>query len=101
MSAANDPIRVMRSMVSSETRAELMMLFHRNPGLMDTVQGISRRVGNSDSVVEADLKELVGLGVLKNKKIGKSLVYSLDVTKDREIQGEITRSIRAMKGANP
>ncbi|HZD12553.1 MAG TPA: hypothetical protein VE177_03425, partial [Candidatus Binatus sp.] len=62
-----------------------MSLFHRNPGLIDTIESVARRVGRTREFIEQDVDALVELGVLVRKKIGNSEVIRLDALKDKQI----------------
>ena len=84
------------TLLGSETRGELLILFHRNPGLIDTVEGVARRIGKTPLAIETDIKELVRIGVLKRKKIGVSEVILLDREGDRRILGSVATHLKAV-----
>ena len=77
--------QILSELLASEIRGDLLTLFHRNPGLIDTIEGVARRIGRTAVAIESDVKDLARLGVLKRKIIGKSEVIFLDRNKDREI----------------
>ena len=77
--------QILSELLASEIRGDLLTLFHRNPGLIDTIDGVARRIGRTAVAIESDVKDLAKLGVLKTKIIGKSEVIFLDRNKDREI----------------
>ena len=84
------------TLLGSEIRGELLILFHRNPGLIDTMEGVARRIGKTPLAIETDIKELVRLGVLKRKKIGVSEVILLDREGDRRILGSVASHLKAV-----
>ncbi len=87
---------------SSETKGDLLVLFHKNPGLMDTFDGVARRIGRIAKAIEADVSDLVTLGILKTRQVGGHQVILLDRSKDRETQDTIVgylKGIRPMGGA--
>jgi hypothetical protein len=90
------------TLLSSEARGELLVLFHRNPGLLDTIEGVARRIGRTGLSIEKDVRDLVNLGVLKTKKVGSSEVILLDQAKDREVLAAIASHIKGVDegGAN-
>jgi len=55
----------MGKLMGTEIKAELLRLFHMNPGILDTVEGIARRVGRMPKEVETEISTLVELGVLR------------------------------------
>jgi hypothetical protein len=82
------------TLLASEVRGELLVLFHRNPGLIDNLDGVARRIGRTAALIEQDVRALVEVGVLIQKKIGNSEVIRLDRQKDREILDSVANQIR-------
>jgi len=87
------PPDVLGALLSSSNKADLLVLFHRNPGLIDTVEGIARRLGKKGSAISSDIAELAGASILQKKAVGKSEVYFLNREKDRESQKGIAEYI--------
>lgn len=88
---------VLNRLLSSEIKGDLLVLFHKNPGLIDTVEGVARRIGRTQGAVETDLKDLVDLGILRRKRVGKSEAISLNRARDQEIQEIVANHIRSLK----
>jgi len=84
---------LMEKLMGTEIRAELLRLFHMNPGILDTVEGIARRIGRMPKDVETEISTLVELGVLRTERFGKLDVMSLNTSKDKEIQNRIATLI--------
>jgi len=80
-------------LIGTEIKAELLHLFHMNPGILDTVESIARRVGRMPKDVETEISPLVELGVLRKERFGNLDVVSLNMSKDREIQKKIAELI--------
>src|SRR3989442_7878893 len=94
--------QILSTLLASEVRGDLLILFHKNPGLIDTIDGVARRIGKTGLDVESDVKILVDLGLLKRRKIGSSEVVSLDRQKDREIQETVAKHLKHDgEGRNP
>jgi len=86
-------------LIGTEIKAELLRLFHMNPGILDTVESIARRIGRIAKDVESEISTLVELGVLRKERFGNLDVVSLNMSKDREIQKKIAALIeRGAKG---
>lgn len=85
-------------LLESETKAELLLLFRRNPGLVDEIGGIARLVGkrNAESIA-TELNDLVEIGVVHRRKVGKSDVFSLDLKRDTEVQAEVGNYLKGIK----
>ena len=98
MSVALGAKEVAVVLLSSEVRGDLLALFHRNPGLIDTVEGVALRIGRRGEAIEGDVKALVDLGVLKTKMSGDKRVIVLDRARDREIQSLLADHVRTVAG---
>lgn len=89
---AESPPRILKSeqlldeLLSSDAKADLLALFHNNPGLMDGIDGVARRIGRAANEIEADVRDLIDLGLLSRKTIGSSEVIYCDQKRDMEIQ---------------
>jgi hypothetical protein len=88
---------VLSTLLASEVRGDLLFLFHRNPGLIDTVDGVARRVGRTTIAVISDVRELLQLGVLRQKRIGSSEVVYLDRAKDRELLESVANHLKTVR----
>lgn len=88
--------QILSTLLASETRGDLLVLFHRNPGLIDTIEGVARRIGRTPGSIQSDVRELVKLGVLKEKKVGGADVILLDRVRDREVLESVADRIRNM-----
>ena len=81
-------------LIGSEIKAELLRLFHMNPGILDTVEGIARRVGRLPKDVEAEISPLVEVGVLRRERFGKLDIVSLNTGKDKEIRDRLAALVK-------
>ena len=61
---------------ASEVRVEILRFFAANPYTIDTVEGISTKIGYGDSVVSAELERLVRIGILRVDDSSGKPVYS-------------------------
>src|SRR5207249_12305784 len=86
--------QIIATLLSSEVRGDLLVLFHRNSGLVDTIDGAARRIGRTGFSIENDVRDLVKLGVLKMKKIGSSEVILLDRARDRSEERRVGKECR-------
>lgn len=93
----NDGLTILNSLLSSEVKGDLLVLFHKNPGLIDTIKGVARRIGRRANTIEQEVKDLIDLGVLGTKRIGTSEVIFLDRARDKEIQEIIANYLKNLK----
>jgi predicted transcriptional regulator len=85
---------ILNVIYGSEARADLVSLFRKNPGLIDSIDGVARRMGRNASVIRSDVAELMKLGIIRTVNVSGKEVISLDRLKDSEIQrivGEFTK----------
>ncbi len=88
---------ILSTLLGSEVRGDLLVLFHRNPGLIDTVDGVARRIGRTTVAVISEVRELLQLGVLKQKRIGTSEVVFIDRAKDRELLESVANHLKTLR----
>jgi len=88
-------------LLSSGTKGDLLILFHRNPGLMDTIDGIARRMGKRAPDIAPEISELTGVAILHKKAVGRSEVYFLNRQRDEQIKGEIAAYITGLGKKQP
>jgi len=87
--------RIIGVFLSSEAMADIVLLFRRNPTLIDHEDHIASRIGRKGKSIEKDLKKLEKLRVLNAQKIGQKTWFGFDAKKDREIQEIIKDYIRS------
>jgi hypothetical protein len=87
---------ILSTLLGSEIRGDLLVLFHKNPGLIDTVDGVARRIGRTTVAVISEVRELLQLGVLKQRRIGTSEVVFLDRAKDREVLESVAKHLKTI-----
>jgi len=80
-------------LIGTEIKAELLRLFHMNPGILDTIDSIARRIGRMPNDVETEIVTLLDLGVLRKERFGKLDVLSLNTRKDKEVQEKLAALI--------
>lgn len=76
-------------MLSSDTKADLLTLFRQNPGLIDGIDGVAQRIGRSPKSIRGEVNDLLDLGVLGKKRVGKIGVLFLQKERDAELQEAI------------
>jgi len=87
-------MRISEKLLGSDAKLEILELFHKSPGLIDRIDGVSRRIGRTPPEIEADLKDLIGIGVLFTRTIGSFEVIYFDRKKDAEVQKQISNLLR-------
>ncbi len=85
-------------MLSSEIKGDLLVLFHKNPGLIDSLDGVARRIGRVGTAIQADVQDMVNIHILGIKKIGGREIIFLDRSGDKAAQETIMTYLRNLKG---
>jgi len=81
---------------STEVKGDLLVLFHKNPGLIDTFEGVARRIGRIAKAIDADVRDLLTLGVLRSKQVGGHQVLYLDQSRDKATQETIVNHLKEL-----
>jgi len=85
---------IVSRLLSSEVKGDLLVLFHQNPGLIDTFEGVALRIGRRADNIENDVKDFLDLGLLRTRRIGGQRVLLLNRTKDKETQELLASHVR-------
>jgi len=80
-------------LVSNDVKAELLVFFYNNPGAMDTVEGIARRVGRGSKIVEKNILDLVELGFLNRRQVGGREILALNHSRYKDIEKMIVKYV--------
>ena len=91
------PNRLFQLMLSSEVKGDLLVLFHKNPGLMDSLDGVARRIGRVGTTIQADVRDMVNLRVLGTRQVGGREVIFLDRSGDKAAQDTIIEYLKNLK----
>jgi hypothetical protein len=91
------PAQMLETLLASETTGDLLVLFHRNPGLIDTLDSVAHRIGRTGNAIEEGVRGLLNLGILRTRKIGRSEVLLLDRARDREVLDAIAKHLRNLE----
>jgi len=82
---------------STQAKGDLLILYHLNPGLIDTIDAVARRIGRTAKEIDEDVRDLVTIGVLRTSKIGSHEVITFDKSKDDEAQESIVSHLKTIK----
>lgn len=88
------PKKLFERLLDSEVKAELLALFHTNPGLSDSIEGIAKRLGRSAEEIKSDLRDLVEMGLLNVVEL-----FSYNPKRGAEIERQIFLQLE--EGAPP
>ena len=64
-----DAKNVFNKILFSHIKADLLILFNKNPRLADRTEGLARRIGRRPAEIGDDLQDLVDIGLLKRRQL--------------------------------
>lgn len=92
--------KIMELWVATDLKVQVLVFYHDNPGVLETLEGLALRLGTS---VEALRKEIAGhlaLGLIQEKKAGAHTILVFDRKRESEVQRAIEQHFRDLaKGA--
>src|SRR5438445_12476058 len=91
------PNQLFESMLSSEIKGDLLVLFHKNPGLIDSLDGVARRIGRLGTAIQADVQDMVRVHILGTRRIGGREIIFLDRSGDKAAQETIINYLKNLK----
>lgn len=86
--------RLLQRLLSSEIKADLLTLFHGDPCLGDSVEGLACRIGRTPNAISKDLEDLLDLRLLKRKRLDDLDIIFMDSARDNEIQRIIANELK-------
>ena len=84
---------ILDKILSSNAKADLLMLFNENPKLEDRTEGIAKRIGKTAVQIDSDLQDLVEVGLLSRKKVRGSEIIRYDRRRAAAIRKILTSYI--------
>jgi hypothetical protein len=91
------PNQLFQLMLSSETKGDLLVLFHKNPGLIDSLEGVARRIGRVGTAIQADVQDMVNVRILGTRQVGGREIIFLDRSGDKAAQETIMQYLKNLK----
>lgn len=85
--------QILDKLLSSDVKADLLLLFNESPSLTERTDGIARRIGRTPDQIDDDLKDLIDIGLLFKKSLGSTEVICYDRKRAAEIQELISSQI--------
>ncbi len=86
-----------RRTLSSNLLADTLVLFRNNPGLVDTVDAVARRLGVSPMKLKAETDAMRRVGILKEEKISGFDILSFDLAADEVVSRHVGEKIGKMR----
>lgn len=92
--ADEEPLeRLFETWLSSAEKVRLAAFYHRNPGVVETVEGLALRLGLEPEELRRDLADHVRLGLLRERRLGDKTLLVFDPRRRDEVGQLIERAL--------
>ena len=88
-----DVRKIFEVWVDSEMKVEILVFYHNNPGVIETIEGLAKRLGKSVETMRKEIADHIELGVLKEKHVDHKVVLVYNKAKEDEIKDFIEREL--------
>jgi hypothetical protein len=95
MTFPDDLRRTFDLWASTDLKVQLILFYHNNPGLVETVEGLARRMGVTTDALRAPIQDQVRLGVLRERSAGGQTILVYDAAQASRLQANIEELFRA------
>ncbi len=84
----------------SELKAQVIVFYNNNPGVIETAEGLARRLGLSPEPLREALADHVRLGMLVERRLGDKTVFLFNRDRRLVIQEMIMKNLQARMEAS-
>ena len=96
--SAKDLQKLFEVWVDSELKAQIIVFYHNNPGVIETMEGLAQRLGITVEALQEEIADHLELGLLKKRKAGNKTILVYDAARDDDIQSFISTELDARRG---
>lgn len=79
--------------VDSELKAQVVIFFNNNPGVVETVDGLAKRLGLNAILLREAVADHVRLGLLQERRLGEKTVLVFNRDRRKEIQSVVVDAL--------
>lgn len=80
--------------VDTDLKAQVIVFYQNNPGVIETVEGLARRLGTNEEQLRKDIAAHIQLGFIKERKVGEQIVLVYDRDQHKRIEEFIAEEMR-------
>jgi hypothetical protein len=85
--------------IDSDLKVQILVFFHQNPGMIETPEGLAKRMGLNLDRLRDEIADHIRLGIITERRVGGRTILVYNPSRDRDISREIENAINAkMKG---
>lgn len=94
--------KVLELWVATDLKVQVIVFFHNNPGVIETMEGLAKRLGTNLENLRKEIAGQLSLGILREQKVDGMIVLVYDRDRENEVQKFIEDEIRKRaKGGRP
>lgn len=88
MAVEPDPrvVKALELWVDSESKVRLLAFYRRNPGVIETLEGLAQRLAYPATALEKELRDHVEVGVIRERTVGAKRLYLFDRSRCAELE---------------
>ena len=79
--------------VDSSLKVQVIVFFHDNPGILETLEGLAKRLGTSVDRLRKEIAGHLSLGILHEQKVDGITLLVYDRRKEGSVQNFIEREM--------
>ena len=95
--------KILELWVASDLKVQALVFFHDNPGVIETVEGLAKRLGVNVDALRKEIAGHIALGLLQERKANGFKVLIFDRKREGDVQKAIEehfRKLAAQKGGS-
>lgn len=94
-----DFTKIMELWVASDLKVQTLVFFHDNPGVIETMEGLAKRLGTTVDQLRKELAGHIELGLIKQEKAGKFTILVFDRKREDDVQSAIAAHLQRLAAA--
>lgn len=86
--------------VDSDLKAQVVVFYNENPGVIETVDGLARRLGLHAEALRAAIDDHIRYGLLHERRVGDKTVLIFNRDRRAALQDAIVQALRKRREAD-
>ena len=88
--------KIMELWVASDLKVQALVFFHDNPGVIETMEGLAKRLGTDVGRLRKEIAGHIDLGLIKEQKAGAYTLLVFDQKREGDVQSAIADHLKAL-----
>lgn len=81
--------------MDSPLKVQIVSFYHRNPGMIETVEGLAQRIGSDPEMVRKTVADHLKLGFLRERNLGPMKVIVYDPSTEKRLQDYVAQQVKS------